>query len=62
MIMMIMIIIIIIIHPKIFAGLAIYSLVYFCGATAQRGPWPSHSWVFYITQRQTTVGRPLLDE
>ena len=33
----------------------------FCGATAQRGPGPPHSWGFWITHRYTTVGRTPLD-
>ena len=34
----------------------------FGGAAAQRGPWPPHSWGFYITQRRITIGRTSLDE
>ena len=39
------------------------NLIFFCGAAAQRGPWP-HYWGFLIThtQRRTTVGRTTLDE
>ena len=34
-----------------------------CGAAAQRGSWPPHSWGFLDhTQRRTTVGRTPLDE
>ena len=33
----------------------------FGGAAAQRGPWPPHSWGFYITQRRITFGRTPLD-
>jgi hypothetical protein len=34
-----------------------------CGAAAQRGPWPPHSWGFYITfTGHTTLGRTPLDE
>jgi len=38
------------------------SIFFFCGATAQRGPWP-HSWGFYITViGRTTLGGTPLEE
>ena len=33
---------------------------FFCGAAAQRGPWPPHSWGFYITHSDATQSVGLL--